>query len=139
MTKDMLQQYMSLQAEIKELEEEIERNKIVVSDTVSGSSDVWPYTQHSVMVKGLPGEVYTLNAILSKRSKRLQEQRKEIERFLDSIEDSQIRRIIKLKYIEGKTWQQVANRLGYQDEGSPRKKIDSLFKDSENSEISGVQ
>lgn len=127
MTKDMLQQYMSLQAEIKELEEEIERNKIVVSDTVSGSSDVWPYTQHSVMVKGLPSEVYTLNAILSKRSKRLQEQRKEIERFLDSIEDSQIRRIIKLKYIEGKTWQQVAFKIGHHDEQYPRRKLERFL------------
>lgn len=112
MTKEMLEQYTSLQAEIKELEEEIERNKTVVSDTVSGSSDVWPYTQHPIMVQGLPDKVYTLNAILSRRSQRLQEQRKEIEAFLDSVEESHIRRIIKLRYLEGKRWNQVADIMG---------------------------
>ena len=36
----------------------------------------------------------------------------EVEEYIEGIEDSRVRTIIRLRYIEGMTWQQVADYMG---------------------------
>ncbi len=48
-----------------------------------------------------------------KRREKLSRQKAQIEAFVDSIEDSRVRRIVTLRAMEGLTWQQVAGRMGY--------------------------
>lgn len=48
----------------------------------------------------------------SETEEKLDEQISEIEEYLNSIDDSQMRRMIKYKYIEELSWQQVAERMG---------------------------
>ena len=45
MTKELLEQYPDICAEIEELERE---NKTVISDIVRGSSDEFPFTEHPI-------------------------------------------------------------------------------------------
>lgn len=136
--KEMLEQYESIKAEIQDLKNESKKQHIPLTDTVTGSSVNFPYTKHSISIKGIPEECYTTETVISEKIRELEQERVQIESFLDSVHDSQIRRIIRLKYIEGKTWQQVAFRIGRQDEGTPRKKIEKFFMDSENSENPGL-
>lgn len=48
----------------------------------------------------------------------------EIEAYINRIEDSGIRHIFKLYYIDGFSWQKVAFEIGGYDESWPRKKHD---------------
>ncbi len=43
-------------------------------------------------------------------------------RFLGEVEDSQMRQILNLRYLEGMSWQRVAFAIGEYDEQYPRKK-----------------
>lgn len=112
MTKEQLEQYTSIKEEIKELEAELDKRKSPVSDIVTGSMEDYPYTQHSVTIRGLSSDTYSLDLKLTYKKIQLERQRSEIENFLDSVQDSKIRRIIRLKYIEGKTWPQIARKNG---------------------------
>lgn len=47
---------------------------------------------------------------------------RETEDFIAQIGDSELRRIFTLRYVEGKTWQQISFALGHYDESYPRKK-----------------
>ena len=97
-----------------------------------------PYTQHGITVWGVSNDSYTLDFKLTLKKKELEQKRLEIEGFIDSIQDSETRRIIRLKYIKNMTWTQVAMRLGKRDEGTPRKKLEKFLSDSENSGLSGL-
>ena len=138
MTKEQLEQYTSIKEEIKELEAELDKRKSPVSDIVTGSMEDYPYTQHGITVWGVSNDSYTLDFKLTLKKKELEQKRLEIEGFIDSIQDSETRRIIRLKYIKNMTWTQVAMRLGKQDEGTPRKKLEKFLSDSENSGLSGL-
>ena len=108
MTKEQLEQYTSIKEEIKELEAELDKRKSPVSDIVTGSMEDYPYTQHSVTIQGLSSDTYSLDLKLTYKKIQLEQQRAEIENFLDSVQDSKIRRIIRLKYIKGNTWKRTA-------------------------------
>ena len=138
MTKEQLEQYTSIKEEIKELEAELDKRKSPVSDIVTGSMEDYPYTQHSITIQGLSSDTYSLDFKLTYKKIQLEQQRAEIENFLDSVQDSETRRIIRLKYIKNMTWTQVAMRLGKRDEGTPRKKLEKFLSDSENSGLSGL-
>lgn len=53
------------------------------------------------------------NGLFPQRRQKLAMQKSEIEAFVDSIEDSRVRRIVTLRAMEGLTWQQVAGKMGY--------------------------
>lgn len=127
MTKEQLEQYTSIKEEIKELEAELDKRKSPVSDIVTGSMEDYPYTQHSVTIRGLSSDTYSLDLKLTYKKNQLERQRSEIENFLDSVQDSKIRRIIRLKYIEGKTWPQIARKTDKHISGDSVRKIVERF------------
>lgn len=102
MTKDQLEQYPDLCAEIQELEEQLRRG---VSDTVSGSSPEYPYTQHTITIKGVPLD---LNARLD----RIKKQKAEIEAFVAGLPNSRQRRIVTYRALRGYSWAAVAAKMG---------------------------
>lgn len=131
MTKRRLEQYSSIKAEITELKAKIkEREKSQLTDTVTGSSPEYPFTKHTVTIKGVDYGDDFLTQRLEEKIFLLDEECAYIEKWLDTVEDSLIRRIVRWKYIEGKTWQQVAFRIGKHDEQYPRKKIDKFLKET---------
>lgn len=65
---------------------------------------------------------------LALRMKRLSEDVEEVESFIDTVGDSGVRQIIELKYIEGKTWREVAEQVyGYLSPDAARKKLARFF------------
>ncbi|MDD2568995.1 MAG: hypothetical protein PHN47_06235 [Clostridia bacterium] len=48
--------------------------------------------------------------------------------YIKAIPSGEIRYIFQLRYINGLSWQQIANRIGVLDESSPRKKHDRWLK-----------
>lgn len=116
MTKELLEQYPDICAEIKELEEQQRRG---VSDTVSASSTEYPYTQHTVTVKGVPPELHA-------RLEGLKKQKAEIEAFVAELPNSRQRRVVTYRALRGLRWEQVAAKIGCSTEGA-KKKYQRIF------------
>lgn len=124
-TKEVLSQYPDLQEEIKEVRLKIERlerdiDRIedgeMVIDSVTGGNGG---KQH-FKIEGVPFPEYSRKkTLLYARKVTLQlleddllEKTNEVEEFIASIDDSRMRRIINLRFLENKTWNQVADYIG---------------------------
>lgn len=127
MTKEQLLQYRSLKAEIAELTAEI--NMKESSAIVKGSDTEFPFTQHNIKVCQ-SGE--STEALHKKRMK-CRAECMEITAYIDSIDDSLLRRIFRLRYLKGKdrpSWQQIAFTIGEYDESYPRHKHNRYLRKS---------
>lgn len=139
MNKKELSQLRYLNREIELLKEQIEKAEQDVeanmaADTVAGSNPVWPYQPRSFRVEGIAIPEYErrverLKKKLRRRLEELLEKREELEEFIDKIDDSELRMIFTLRYINGLSWQQIAARMGVEGDGSTqRKKHDRFLK-----------
>ena len=111
MTVKELKQYRSICREIAEKETEIKA--YTVCGTVVGSSPDFPFVKHTITVGGV--EHSEKNAETMAQIRRLNRQKRRIERFIRSISDSQTRRIFEIKYIKGDycpSWNAVAFAVG---------------------------
>lgn len=138
-SKEILIQYADLQQEVKEVRKKIEHleDKIpkiedrirkiesgeLVKDKVRGGEG----GAQSFNIEGVPEreyeqrktELFTKKMLLNQRKSTLEilefdllQKTNDVEEFIASIEDSRMRRIINLKFIENLSWLQVANRIG---------------------------
>ena len=132
MTLYLLEQFSDLKREIRHLEKELSCSKKYKEIVVTrGSLSEWPYTRHNVVIQGIAtARVLSLERRLKKAKQALEE----IEKWIESIDNSRIRQIVELKYIKGYTWQRVATALGKQDESTPRRIMLNYFQNPENPE-----
>lgn len=141
--KNVLEQYTSIKKEIADLErrnkadqKEIKKlEKQITRDTVTGSRD--DLTIGPIPVEGIAERLIEKkrDCIRGRMSKQLQyrlkleDMKAEIEEYIQKIEDSEIRRIARLRYIEGLNWRQVAVHMGKgYTEDSCRIKIERFLK-----------
>lgn len=127
MDKKILIQYADLQEEIKDLRKRIEKTKYqitqlekqgIVSDTVRGSRQ--DGTIGPIKITGFPDRDYhkrknTLNRqlmLLQEKEDELLELTNEVELYIESIEDSRIRRIFRYRYLDDMSWTRVAMMMG---------------------------
>jgi hypothetical protein len=129
--KTELSQFSSLQSEIKILEDQLQSlkwqrddvNGKIKTDSVKGSTPNFPYILHNITVKGLSdeelGQKYGISESISAVRKQLTERRlacikeyKRLNDFITSIEDSQMRQILTLRYVYGNEWKDVAAKIG---------------------------
>ena len=124
LTKDILAQYCDLKEEVKDLRRRItnkqaELDKIedegTVTDSVKGGYggiqhfkiSGFPYPEYSRKKTAL----YLYKAQLENAELELLELTNEVEDYIQSLDDSRIRRIMRLRYIDNKTWIQVARAM----------------------------
>ena len=108
MTKKELAQYRSICDEILELKRSI-KNK-TMHDTVRGSDAEFPFLSHPMQVTGVQATEDNQKTLVTVR--KLEMKKREIENFIDNIEDSLTRRIFRLRFIEGKNWKQISVQIG---------------------------
>ena len=124
MDKKMLEQYGSIKREVEELRKDrtdllASAKEVPVVDTVSSSSRHMPYGKHTVVIKGTAvvmsrkkaAKLKETETRLAEREMRLHNEYAEIEKFIDSIEKSKIRRIIEYKYVNGLSWTATASKV----------------------------
>lgn len=124
-SKEVLIQYSDLQQEILELQE---RKKTLekqfksfldggtVTDMVTGGSGG---IQH-FKIEGFPVVAYErVRNSLQKNIQKIENKytdlldlRNDVEEYIDTIDDSRMRRIIRMRFIDKLTWNQVANNIG---------------------------
>ncbi|WMI81931.1 DUF1492 domain-containing protein [Anaerotignum sp. MB30-C6] len=127
MGKELLDQYVDLQDEIKDLKRRINKIKAeierlesegTVLDSVKGSRK--DGTIGSIRIEGFPvlcydeklSQLYRYKAQLEKAEQQAIKLVNEIEIYINSIEDCRMRRIIRYRFIDKLSWNQVADRLG---------------------------
>lgn len=118
---ERLKQYPKIKREIADLQQRILRTHAegehypVVSDTVRESSPQYPYNARTVKVTGKNAAV----AVRLKRQqerlrslkKRLERECESIEKIILSVEDSQMRQIIRLHILDGRSWKATAHAM----------------------------
>ena len=124
-SKEILTQYNDLLEEAKEVRERISQTEKQIAkieeegnviDTVSGGSggiqhfkiEGFPYPEYS-RKKSL---LYARKSILANLELELLETLNQVEKFIASVEDSRMRRIITLRFIDNLSWNKVADRIG---------------------------
>ena len=128
-----LKQLNFLYKEIDRLQYKIDNYKPaeIVADTVRGSSPCFPFVEHSIVIEGLEQKKDNFDLLLDKMrdfKKRLNNQILYIEDEIEKIEDSEIRLIISYRYLDRLTWVQVMYEMGYNNQDTPRMKLNNFFK-----------
>ena len=124
-SKEILIQYSDLQEEVKEVRERIDKTEKQIAkiedegnvvDSVCGGNggiqhfkiEGFPYPEYS-RKKTL---LYARKATLASLEMELMETLNQVEEFIASVEDSRMRRIITLRFIDNLSWNKVADRIG---------------------------
>lgn len=143
MTKKELSQLYYLNREIKQQQSRVDELEAMLSScttqaSVQGSGDTAPFTKHSITVRGIDMSKY---AYYSRRKSELAELKRVIElnmqkcwyeqnkliRYIATIPDSFTRLIFSLRYINGMSWQRIANEIGNNTSDSVRKHHDRFL------------
>lgn len=124
-SKSILKQYIDLQEEIRETKERIEKTEKQIQKIEKGGTVVDSVTGgyggiQRYKIEGFPcaeygklkERLYMRKATLQSLENELMEKISEIEKFISSIDNSRIRRIISFRFIDGMTWEQVAINIG---------------------------
>lgn len=128
MTKQLLIQYNDLIKERNKLEkriEKLEKQSSMVSDVVQNG-----YKRHAVIFGfdlNRSSKLNELRSTLKIREAMIIVQQTEIEKYINTIEDSKTRQIFEHRYIDNMDWYQIAQVMGYNNEDAPRKKHDRFL------------
>lgn len=140
MTKNELGQLINLRKEILELDAKVEKmqNQRVekVMDKVHASMSDFPYAYTAKTITGIDNKgvkrqrrsLTESEFLLLKRRKQAVEAEYRISQYINSINDSRIRRIISLKYEEGLSWSKVAADINC-DRTYPEKLLTKYLKE----------
>ena len=118
-----------------QIQELCERESTVVMGKVTGSSADFPYTEvrTSVQMYDPYEEENVRRQIRRKEADRLRilKEQKEVEDYINGIDDPEIKEIFELAFVEGKKQQEVADIIGY-SRGRISQIISEYLKDSHN-------
>lgn len=121
MTKKELSQLYYLKKEITELQRKIKELESLATNGTSKITDMPRGSEISDKVGKNCAKIADLKNNLQKIIKQYLDEFDRLNNFITSIEDSQMRLILMLRYIHHLTWQQIAFRIGGHDEQIPRK------------------
>ncbi|MBS5131142.1 MAG: sigma-70 family RNA polymerase sigma factor [Lachnospiraceae bacterium] len=136
MDKKTLKKYKPNKDRLIRIEEQIqelcERESTVVMGKVTGSSADFPYTEvrTSVQMYDPYEEENISRQIRRKEADRLQimKEQREVEDYINGIDDPEIKEIFELSFLEGKKQIEVAEIVGY-SRGRISQKIGEQLKD----------
>ena len=132
---DMVQEKEEIQKRISKLNRKLERinQEGNVRDAVKGGSGGWQtFHMEGFPVADEDEAKYLLNKnirLLQQREHEIEEKVLLVEEYLNTLDDSRMRRMITKRYIEGKKWWKVAEEMGkvYTEE-SCKKQMERFFK-----------
>jgi len=118
-----LRQLRHLTREIELLQEQIRKVETkIVSDVVTGSDVEFPHMVHSITITGLDQRVSRLRRRLQRKCRELIRMRADTLEYIATLPESHMRQILILRYVEGLSWPQIAERLGGTGDGSTERK-----------------
>lgn len=131
MKKEILKDYIDACELVKETEQDIQklkkRKKATVQDNVKGSMQDFPYAATHFHIEGT---AYTYSddtklrieeKLLEERKANAEKTKADIEKWMNTI-PARMQRIIRYKFFEGLSWEQVARKIGRKSTGESVKK-----------------
>ena len=110
-TRKMLNEYRNLKGQIPVLEYELK--EMWSTDKGMGNSTVFDYQTgypRPQSVVGFDQEKYNRRKeALSKKKEKV----RKVEKWIDAIEDGQVRCVFRMFYINNMTWEKIAVKIGY--------------------------
>ena len=121
MKKEELSKYVTYKKRVEKLSTDImeleERDIETVSGKVKGSMREHPYTERRFSVEmHVPEEEEKICKQIAKKAQEmdvLEARMREIENFVDDIEDAHVKSIFEYRYLEEMTCEEVGEKLGY--------------------------
>lgn len=129
MDKRQLSELKNLNKEIEFLKKQIMSISVEpehTTDTVKGSSIEFPYTQHSIKISGIDWETYErkvnrLRRQYQRKIDELMDKAAEINEYIASVPDSEVRMILQCRYVNGLTWEEIEEATGINERTARRK------------------
>lgn len=128
MTKQELSQLYYLNREIEHLKDRITELECIATSSTSRITGMPHATDISDKVGKYAAEIADLKELLDLNLKKCFYELNRLNRYIESIEDSEMRMILSLRYINGLSWQQVAFSIGEHDEQYPRRKHNKFLR-----------
>lgn len=136
MDKRILEQYMDAEAVIKETEQDIERlrtrRKTIVSGSVKGSMHDFPYAETHFKLEGTSftyeedGHLREEERLLEERKDNAKQIKLQVQQWMNSL-STRMQRIIRYKFFEEMSWEQVADQMGRKATGESIRKEFNRF------------
>ncbi|MDD3881719.1 MAG: hypothetical protein PHI27_05655 [Eubacteriales bacterium] len=140
MNKRELSQLYYLNREIEEQQRRLQELEALATSCTSHITGM-PKAQGVVdRLAGYVAEIADLRSLIDLNIKKCFFELNRLNRYINGIEDSQMRLILSLRYINGLSWQQIAFSIGEYDEQYPRRKHNAFLRTQvdENDERKGV-
>lgn len=113
MTENELREMKKLIQEARQLQRE-SNNLPTTKDSVKGSAEGYPYTEHTVLIYGVDEKRgKRIRRKLKRKLEEIQEKVEEMEEWLNGIDDPEIRMILRMMYRNAMTQKQIGDELGY--------------------------
>lgn len=113
MTLKELSQLYYLNREIEMDKRRLESLKMKSQSPSSARLDGMPHSKSNVSkVERYAEEIADLGAIIAAKQQQCIHERNRLERYINDIDDSRLRMIFKLRFVNGLQWPQVAAHIG---------------------------
>ena len=131
MTKKELSQLYYLKKEIKEQQKRIKELEDAATSCSSKIDGLPSGEGINDKIGNYAVQIADLKSLLDLNLKKCFYELNRLNRYIQSVEDSQMRMILTLRYVRGLTWQKVAYEIGEKDEQYPRRKHNAFLRNSE--------
>lgn len=129
MTKKELSQLYYLKKEIRAQQQRIKELETVASSCTSNINGLPSGKGASDKIGNYAAQIADLKSLLDLNLKKCFYELNRLNRYIQSVEDSQMRMILTLRYVNGLTWRQIAKSLGVAGDGSTeRKKLNRFLR-----------
>ncbi len=128
MTQKELSQLNYLRQEILEIQGRIKVLETLATKCTAQISDMPRSQPINDKIGKYTAQIADLKAELEIKVYRCYQEFLRLNRYIEEVEDRQMRIILALRYIQGLTWQQIAHKIGKNDEQYPRKKHNTFIK-----------
>lgn len=120
MDRKKLENYRDLSRDILQLDAELE-------DEERQLDAIQYLTTDERLTKNIYEQSQKIRKLLSRQIRMRYREKVEIEHWIAHIEDKRIQSVIRLRYLSGMKWRDVAHRMGWSDEQLPRKVADHFL------------
>lgn len=124
MTKKELSQLYYLSKEIKTKEEQLEQLKAIAESTTAQLTGMPHASGANDKIGKTAAEIADIKALIQLKIQEYWHEYNRLMRYINDIDDSLVRQIMTLRYINGMTWNAVADTIGGNTDDSVRKMHD---------------
>ncbi len=129
MTKKELSQLYYLKREIKEQQKRIKKLEDAATSCSSKIDGLPSGEGINDKIGNYAVQIADLKSLLDLNLKKCFYELNRLNRYIQSVEDSQMRMILTLRYVNSLTWRQIAKSMGVAGDGSTeRKKLNRFLK-----------